>query len=67
MGPGVGSRFSLEVLLSVDLDWVEPIGVHPRRIKHYVIRRAVTRLAIRLITVSSDEMVYTGELRSSRA
>jgi len=42
LGSGVSSRIALEVPLSVDLDWVESIGVHLRWIEHYVIHCAVT-------------------------
>ncbi len=48
LGPGVCSRFALEVLLSVVLDWVESVGIHPGRIEHYVIHRAVAQEDVRL-------------------
>jgi hypothetical protein len=48
LGPSVCSRFALEVLLSVNLDWVESVGIHPGRIKHNVIRRAVAQEDVRV-------------------
>jgi len=39
--PVVSYRLSLEVLSSVDLNRVEPIGVHPRGIEHDVVCRTV--------------------------
>ena len=45
--PSVSSRFAFEVLLSVVLDWVKSVGIHPGRIEHNVIRRAVPQEDVR--------------------
>jgi hypothetical protein len=41
LGPGVGLGSTLEVPISINLDRVEPIGVHPGRVKHDIVGSAV--------------------------
>jgi hypothetical protein len=48
LGPSIGSRFAFEDSISITLDWVESVRVHPRRFKHDVVRCAVPQKAVRL-------------------
>jgi|SRR5712671_407439 len=57
LGPRVSSRFALKIPLPVNLDRVESFGVHPRRIKHNVVCRGITRSDVRIKPSKANEWV----------
>lgn len=41
MGPGVNLGNTLEVLISINFDWMEPIGIHFGRVEREIVSGAV--------------------------
>ena len=41
LGPRISLRSALEVLITIVLDWMEPIWIHPERAEHYIVGRAI--------------------------